>query len=755
MPFVKYPGCQTMPHSACHLPRRCRAASLVVAALSALGCGLPIVSVAAATIPQPAAHPSAAVLSFRIDDGLNTNSFLRQGTVAAHLVLRSGREPRILVAFPAGDSAVGLWFARSSRPVTWTLTSPPRAFTTSDSEGRPLRGIQAQITADAAELTLQRAILSSVRILRDYESLGTVPHGIDVAPSVTGKQLSWARDRLDGAAGYALSLRALGDETVTPDSIRAGRSGRLQLQIRAVTGERPLTPLSAASLLNSSAGTDTRARSVLAFLSYREKFLAGSWRFDTYFGRDTLMTLELLAPALESEAIESALGSVLTRLAPDGEVAHEEEIGEFAVLHNLARARRGAAAAEPTPPGQGAAQGTADSPGPSDRPLYDYSMIDETFLLAPVAAHCLLEPLERKRARTFLQHRDAAGRPNAQSLIRNFAWVIARTADFAAAPTVAHLIGLKPGHNAGEWRDSEHGLGGGRYPYDVNVAFVPAALESIAQFLDSHLLDPYLTSQQRTLLARAASQARVWRTQAPPMFVTSVPGQRARTAVEAYAETVGVDPANALASLPAGAVQFDALALDSAGQPIPVMHSDEGFSLLFGAPAVEDLSRGIAVVGRPFPAGLMTPAGLLVANAAFAAEELQSQFSNTAYHGAVVWSWQQAVLAAGLDRQLGRDSLPPALRSRMRRLRALVWNAIRVTAPVRTSELWSWRFEHGHYAVAPFGQGVSSSDESNAAQLWSTVFLALRPPSAIASVQTYGIGPRLGGRYGTLRLSER
>lgn len=38
---------------------------------------------------------------------------------------------------------------------------------------------------------------------------------------------------------------------------------------------------------------------MLTFLSYREKYLAGSWRFDTYFGRDTMMSLTLLAPVLQ------------------------------------------------------------------------------------------------------------------------------------------------------------------------------------------------------------------------------------------------------------------------------------------------------------------------------------------------------------------------------------------------------------------------------------------------------------------------
>jgi len=42
----------------------------------------------------------------------------------------------------------------------------------------------------------------------------------------------------------------------------------------------------------------------------------------------------------------------------------------------------------------------------------------------------------------------------------------------------------------GEWRDSEDGIGRGRYPYDVDAVLVPAALEAAVQLNDSGLLSP-------------------------------------------------------------------------------------------------------------------------------------------------------------------------------------------------------------------------------------------------------------------------
>ena len=47
--------------------------------------------------------------------------------------------------------------------------------------------------------------------------------------------------------------------------------------------------------------------------------------------------------------------------------------------------------------------------------------------------------------------------------------------------TYKNLIDLKGGVPVGQWRDSNDGLGGGRYPYDVNTALMPAALRAIAE----------------------------------------------------------------------------------------------------------------------------------------------------------------------------------------------------------------------------------------------------------------------------------
>ena len=654
----------------------------------------------AAPFAIPAA-PRAPELTFRIDEGQNINAFVREGPVAAHLLLRSGTRPRVLVAFPAGNSGVGLWFADAA--VAWTLKSPPRPITVTDARRRELHGIEFDIETAAPELRPRAAVLSSIRVLRDYELQGVAPDAVLVAPQLAAGSLVWARDRLDGAAGYRLEVRPRGGTRISTTRIAAAPGAPLRLRVRALTGETPLTPLP--SLLSPGAGADPRARQALAFLSYQEKFLAGSWRFDTYFGRDTLMSALLLAPVLEPPAMESAIASVLDRLSPGGQVAHEEDIGEFAVLRNE-REDRGRIAT----------------------PIFDYGMVDDDFMLAPLVARWLLDDARaRDRAQSFLTAKGAGGEAHGAALARNLVWVVERTDDFGDAPRFSNLVGIKVGRMTGNWRDSEQGLGRGRYAYDVNAALVPAALVAAARLYESKLLDPWLDVDQRSSLERAGDRARVWIKHAPALFELDVSPARARAAIADYARTAGVDARPALESLGEASLSFHALSLDEQGAAIPVLNSDEGFRLLLTDPAPDELARCLVPILRPFPAGLVTGAGVVVANPVLATPDLQKEFGRNAYHGTVVWSWQQALLAAGIARQLQRTDLPENSRTLLTLARAAVWAAIDRSKELRTSELWSWVFDQDHYRIEPFGSGGADVDESNAAQLWSTVYLGISP----------------------------
>ena len=265
-----------------------------------------LTTIGASPLPRPE-------LAYQVDEGQNLNAFVRDGSVAAHMLLRSGTDPRILVAFPAGNSGVGLWFDPIAKPARWTLEHAPAPL-----RRGTLNGVVAVASIDAPALRVKEAVLSNIRYLRDYQAVGRYPAEVRVAAQVDGATIRYRRDRLDGAPGYEIALRVLGGR-IEGDRIVADGAGRIRLEITALTGDTPLTPLPIGDLLNARAAADPAARNALAFLSYREKFMAGSWRFNTYFGRDTLMSIRLLMPALKPAAVEAGLNSVLARLSPTGE----------------------------------------------------------------------------------------------------------------------------------------------------------------------------------------------------------------------------------------------------------------------------------------------------------------------------------------------------------------------------------------------------------------------------------------------------
>ena len=678
-----------------------RAAKGAVFLAAFLTVTLPPTAVGAAAPPAM----RTAELSFRIVQGNEINAFLRSGDIAAQLVVRGGAISRLIVAFPAGDSGIGLWLtAPAGQMAHWRLLRPPRPVRQTDTHGRQLRGLQADLEADAGSLRIEQALLSSVRILRNFEAGTAIPSAIATSPQLRGDQVWWLRDRLDGAAGYRLTLQALGGASFDAHRLQSSR-GTHRLRLTALSGDAPLTPIPEAELLRGAAAPDLRERRLLTFLSYRQKYLAGAWRFDTYFGRDTLFSLLLLAPILQPAALVDGIDSVLVRLSPSGEVAHEESIGEYAVILNAAAGR-----------------------GRNAAPVYDYSMLDESFLLAPLMARWLLEDAANPASRAaLLAARDARGERRGDALLRNLRYVVQQTQPFARQPDPFHLIGLQPGRRAGDWRDSEDGLDGGRYPFDVNVVFAPAALQAVQRLLDSGLLRPYLSADDASLLAQATAQRAIWHRDAAPLFRVQLSRSDALRRARVYANRLGVDPQPAAAALPPAGLTYAALSLDASARPLPVMHSDEVFQLLLEDPDAATLSAALDTLTSPFPAGLMTPIGLLVANPAFAGLDTQRRFTPAAYHGAVVWAWQQAVLLAGMNRQLQRRDLPAPLRGRLFRARVALWKAVQRASALRGSELWSWSIAAGRYQLQSFRPEGRGEAESDAAQLWSTVFLALQP----------------------------
>src|SRR5262249_46690962 len=148
-------------------------------------------------------------------------------------------------------------------------------------------------------------------------------------------------------------------------------------------------------------------------------------------------------------------------------------------------------------------------------------MIDDDFLFAIVMAKYLKS--FPSRAKAFLDRKDERGLPYRELVKSNFRYVTDATKAFAAEPDYKNLIRFLPNEPVGNWRDSENGLGGGVYPFDVNAALVPGALHALADLYKDKRGEFHDESQSRAL-----DQAfRVWNEKAPKLFEIRMPKDKA------------------------------------------------------------------------------------------------------------------------------------------------------------------------------------------------------------------------------------
>jgi hypothetical protein len=178
-----------------------------------------------------------------------------------------------------------------------------------------------------------------------------------------------------------------------------------------------------------------------------------------------------------------------------------------------------------------------------------------------------------------------------------------------------------------------------------------------------------------------------------------------------------------------GGLEFPALSLDDQGRPLAVMNSDISFELFLGQPSARQVEVALRLLELPYPVGLRTGVGPVVANAAYSPNpEHWRTLGRGAYHGAVVWSWQTAMLRSGLARLIPVfKAQRPDLARRMEAVLADLRDSQAAAGEMAGSELWTFAVESGRWEAVPYGTGTATSgDESNPVQLWSTV-----PPALI------------------------
>jgi hypothetical protein len=331
----------------------------------------------------------------------------------------------------------------------------------------------------------------------------------------------------------------------------------------------------------------------------------------------------LLEPVLSEgngSATEAVISAVLERInRTDGSVCHEETIGDYATYLNEQKNIT------------------------STSPQYDYKMIDTDFYLPVIMKTYFVDStVGRSRIDSFFATEASIDPDNAGLSYEDLARISAEkivniTAAFAqpGGQIEDNLIHLKEGEVVGEWRDSTYGIGGGRIPYDVNAALVPAALRGIAA-LSAAGFFPEHPDWNETVSAHA----QVWEDSTLEFFAVTVPADEAKDLVESYTEAAGFGFPSHTEGINSDIV-YHGLALDGNNdQPIVrVMNTDDCFrTFLLNTTNQIQLTAFVNQTAnnilRPYPVGLSTPVGVIVANPAYGDDPVYAaNFTNNAYHG--------------------------------------------------------------------------------------------------------------------------
>ncbi|KAI0836010.1 carbohydrate-binding module family 52 protein [Hypoxylon sp. FL0890] len=689
--------------------------------------------------PKDASRESCTPNYLHLSDPPYENYFMSDCSSASQVVVTTPLPdsdltiigPRLLIAWPAGNSGIVAYFSPVNG-VNGTLGIGLENIGSTNRTLNPLVGGVTGFLSLYSSATLDLAILGSVRTIREFiEGPSTLSPKIQDAIEIHqlpdgGIQLN--RQWLDKTTETYLTIHGSNGTSV---SIQSGkpRFTAGTYTFNAWSSYPQLDQLGAMEVINPASqliiSQNEEDVESLSFLSYSSKILAGAWRFLTYFGRDSLISLLLLRPILSEDdggAIEAILGAAIERInSSDGTVCHEETIGDYASYLNE---QQGIDSADP---------------------LCDYKMVDTDFLfLIAINEYFVNTAVGSSRREPFFERNASFLSANLGSTYGDLTLATAEkimklTADFEQSPVKENLIHLNNGQTVGQWRDSGNGLGGGRIPYDVNTALVPAALKSIASLSSKGFFPSYPDWAEV-----ASKRAIFWEDNTLSFFQVNITIEKSRDLVESYVDVTGF-PGKVDTSELNSPVVFHGLALDGRDhQPIvKVMNTDDCFRLfLLNGTDQSQLSAFLSQVAdnilRPFPLGLSTDVGLVVANPAYGKGSVDvKEFTESAYHGTVVWSWQLAMMAAGLERQLERCEheqlafcTDSALHGHVLEAYNHLWDLIDTNREHLSSEVWSWVYRDGKFQYTPLGalpppEGQSPV-ESDIRQLWSLAFLAVK-----------------------------
>ncbi|HEX6809765.1 MAG TPA: hypothetical protein VF118_17390, partial [Gemmatimonadaceae bacterium] len=578
------------------------------------------------------------------------------------------------------------------------------------------------------------------------------------------------------AAGHVVSIQSRGG---TP----------LRIAVRVSTDAPTLTPLTRGEIFSPSFlaflararaaahGSTTSALGLRArrlerevrsveVLSSDEKLMAGLPNFATYFGRDGMMTALMMQPIWRPAMSANVIASVLRKLGPNGDVSHEEALGEQAIREHAEIYDSLMTAYESTSSDDARADSTLaaarDVLANIRRVRENYHMMDDEFQLPVLEARYLADSAVPAAEKCALLFGTENGATRLTLMMRELALVSAETQPYTRDSAAQNLVGfvkLDSTHwRSASWRDSNAGYGNGRFAMDINAVWAPRALDATRVILrelyslgiDAAALDTVLPASPRTplhdWLRDTASLGRAidaWRGARSHFLVRFDSAQvhehvQAKLAWLPSSEHTYWDKILGGTGAGRDSLAFLALSLDSAGAPIPIVNTDPATdlflgdftaSIIAGRTQPAEVLQEVAPFVRPYPVGLFIAGlGPVVSNDAYAPPSVWDAFRQDAYHSPrVVWGREVSLLLLGLAKQItaAYDSTGtlarPSLGTYVRTMRAALDSTLAAVTASRMehNELWSYRIANGKLLPTRYG---TASD----VQLWSATDLAVQ-----------------------------
>ncbi len=624
---------------------------------------------------------------------------------------------------------------------------------------------------------------------------------LNVSREATKTMVSLTQSTLNDEGHLALAF--LLDKETHDVTVEAGhvvihhrKNQPILLQVRIGTNARPLTPLSRENIFNDDLrkwmldlelqiNSDRlraedemsqlrlrrlqRQMSAMELLCSKEKLMAGLPNYGTYFGRDMMMSVLMLEPVLSPTMLEHVIASVLRRLNTNGEVSHEEGLGNQAIRENVWKYREAIELyRKQKVASDGNAAHTMARAEDILKNIYvateNYHMVDDDFQISLLVQRYLSSPdIPTERRRKFFQ--SSPDNKNSDTylslLLQNMDFVCRATDSYANHPVPQNLIGFHKLHDdrwhAGSWRDSRVGYANGRYAMDINAIWVPLALESLRQIVnalkDQQILGDAgtaLAGEQTSVLARWLNDKAMrekavstWR-DAGRHFEIRMSSNEANAALTS---AVSRFPENEQdywrqqvdkRADSQGDIVFTAIALDEYGKTIPVMHTDPATWLFLeditGAILDNRLDVDIALqqlkpFSDPYPVGLfLAGVGPVVANDAYASQKIWDDFREDIYHSPlVIWGREVNLLLLGLLKEIdAAHDEDGALRSpqlarlvnEMQDLLLKSHQAVQASG-LSHNELWRYRIENGQLLPARY---ATTTD----IQLWNLTDIAVQ-----------------------------